>query len=457
MVCPKKPHIVILGAGVGGVSAAYELRKRTEENGVACHITVISPSSKFHFIPSNPYVGTGQKTRKDIEVDLRKPFARENIRLLVTSAEEIQPERNRIRTAAGDVVPYDYLIIATGPAHDWEAVPGMEDYTHSICSPPEAEKAYVALQKFYKKPGPVVVGIAPGASCAGPGYEQLFILEEALRRQGLAEEKLITFFTAEPDLGNFGIGGISNSRAAFEQEMAKRNIRWISNAEATAFEQGPDGTCLVRLSEFDQDGNVFQKHVLPYRYGIMVPRFKGVKPLLDQRLVANGLVNKEGFVFVDEHQANPVFSNIFGTGICTAKPRAVSSVIPVGVPTTGRHIESMSEAAAENIISDMKGEERRHVATGNVCCLMGAGRTAFAAVAGPVYPPHKVAQFRSGPEICMAKEGFAQYYEQKVRNWRALSTVEEKLGNWVGFHTISDQSQCHEGHISRRLRTPGLV
>ena len=47
------PKIVVLGAGVGGISMAYELRAKV---GVRAEIMVVSDSEWFHFVPSNPWV-----------------------------------------------------------------------------------------------------------------------------------------------------------------------------------------------------------------------------------------------------------------------------------------------------------------------------------------------------------------------------------------------------------------
>ena len=44
-------HIVILGAGIGGIPMAYEMKSLTKPGD---RITVVSNVSYFHFVPSNP-------------------------------------------------------------------------------------------------------------------------------------------------------------------------------------------------------------------------------------------------------------------------------------------------------------------------------------------------------------------------------------------------------------------
>ena len=58
-------HIVILGAGIGGMPMAYEMRECARPGD---KITVISNNPKFHFVPSNPWVAVNWRTRDDIEI-----------------------------------------------------------------------------------------------------------------------------------------------------------------------------------------------------------------------------------------------------------------------------------------------------------------------------------------------------------------------------------------------------
>jgi len=65
-------HVVVLGAGLGGTIAAYELRDKL----AADHsVSVVSNGCRFHFVPSNPWVGVGWRDRAAVEVDLEAVFA----------------------------------------------------------------------------------------------------------------------------------------------------------------------------------------------------------------------------------------------------------------------------------------------------------------------------------------------------------------------------------------------
>ena len=72
-------HIAIIGAGVGGVPCAYELRRRL---GKQHRITLLGSSPFFEFTPSNPWVAVGWRTREKTRVELRDPLESKGIQWL---------------------------------------------------------------------------------------------------------------------------------------------------------------------------------------------------------------------------------------------------------------------------------------------------------------------------------------------------------------------------------------
>ena len=65
--------IVVLGAGIGGVPMAFELR---EKLGRKAEIDVVSESEWFQFVPSNPWVAVSWRKPEDVKVHLPPVFAR---------------------------------------------------------------------------------------------------------------------------------------------------------------------------------------------------------------------------------------------------------------------------------------------------------------------------------------------------------------------------------------------
>ncbi len=97
-------HIVIIGAGIGGMPMAFEMKELARPGD---RVTVISESSKFHFVPSNPWVAVDWRKRKDIEMDIATTLQRKGVELIAQAAKRVHPERNQVELLDGTQVDYD--------------------------------------------------------------------------------------------------------------------------------------------------------------------------------------------------------------------------------------------------------------------------------------------------------------------------------------------------------------
>src|SRR5574340_674271 len=77
-------HVVILGAGFAGVTAAYALKSRLGPND---EVTVVSDKPYFHFVPSNPWVAMGWRERSDIAFPIGPYLESRGIRFIHRSVE----------------------------------------------------------------------------------------------------------------------------------------------------------------------------------------------------------------------------------------------------------------------------------------------------------------------------------------------------------------------------------
>jgi len=298
-------RIVIIGASTGGLPAAYEMKAML---GSSHEVTVISNTETFHFVPSNPWVAVGWRTRKDISFPLKPYLEKKGIKFIAEAAQRIDTQRSEVTTTTGTVVPYDYLVIATGPKLAFEEIEGLGPgkNTVSICTVDHAEDAYEKYLNFLKEPGPIVVGAAQLASCFGPAYEFAFILDTDLRRRKIRKKIPITFVTSEPYIGHLGLGGVGDTKGLMEHEMRERDIKWITNAKIKKAEPGKMTVEIVGEGEKE----------LPFKYSMILPAFKGV----DAVAQVEGLCNPRGFVIVDAFQRSPKYPNIYGIGVGIAIP-----------------------------------------------------------------------------------------------------------------------------------------
>ena len=416
-------HIVILGAGIGGLPMAFEMRERA---GAADKITVISNNSKFHFMPSNPWVAVNWRKRDDIEVDLAPALAKRKIDFIGVGAKRVHPEKNQVELDDGRSVDYDFLVIATGPKLAFDEIEGLgpNGHTHSICHVDHAVEAEKAWQEFVKAPGHVVIGAVQGASCYGPAYEFAMIMDTDLRKRKIRDKVPMTFVTAEPYIGHLGLGGVGDSKGLLESKMRDRHIKWICNAKTTKVEAGK-----MYVTEHNDDGTPKKEHVLDFKYSMMLPAFKGI----DAVFGIEGLTNPRGFILIDQHQRNPKFKNIYSVGVCVAIPPVEATPVPTGAPKTGYMIESMVTATAHNIADQIAGKEPTNSATWNAVCLADFGDSGACFVALPQIPPRNVNWFAEGKWVHLAKVAFEKYFIRKMKNGTSEHLFEKMMFSALGI------------------------
>jgi len=419
-------HIVILGAGLGGMPAAYEMRA---EVGKQHEVTVINASEYFQFVPSNPWVGVGWRQHKDITIPIEPALKSKKIDFIAQAVTQIEPDKNRLTLANGETVGYDYLIIATGPKLAFEEVEGLgpAGFTHSICTLGHAEKAYGGYQELLDNPGPVVMGAVQGASCFGPAYEYSMIVETALRQAKRRDKVPMTYITSEPYIGHLGLGGVGDSKGMMESAMRQRHIKWITNAKVIRVEKGK-----MFVDEHNNEAEVIKRHEVPFNYSMMLPAFKGVDAVAN----VTELCNPRGFVKVDEYQRNPTHKNIYAAGVCIAIPPVETTPIPTGTPKTGYMIESMVTAIVHNIANEVNGKEPTEKGTWNAICLADFGDTGAAFVAMPQIPPRNLTWFKTGKWVHAAKIAFEKYFLNKMKKGSSEPMFEKYILKSLGIERL---------------------
>lgn len=421
-------HIVVLGAGIGGLPAAYDLRKAL---GPEHTVTVVNRGETFHFVPSNPWLAVNWRKRGDIEFPAAVHLAKKAIDYVAVGAKRVHPGENRIELEDGRSLAYDFLVVATGPKLAFDEIPGLgpEGHTHSVCHVDHAVLAGAQWERFVADPGPVVIGAVQGASCYGPAYEFAFIVDADLRKRRIRDRVPMTFVTAEPYIGHLGLGGVGDTRGLLESEMRQHHIKWVVNAKTERVEPG-----MLHAVEVDEDGADRKRHALPFKYAMMLPAFKGV----DAVAGIDGLVNPRGFVLIDAFQRNPTFPNVYAIGVCVAIPPVEPTPVPTGAPKTGFMIESMVSATVANIRDQIAGREPTHRATWNAVCLADFGDSGVAFAALPQFPPRNVNWASKGRWVHLAKIAYEKYFIRKMKTGSAEPFFEKFILERLGIRRLKD-------------------
>ena len=128
------PHIVIIGGGFGGLSAARALRHAD------VRVTLIDRRNHHVFQPLLYQVATATLSPGDIAAPIRWILRSvRNVRVLLANATRIDTAARHIGLSDGGSLDYDWLIVATGSKHayfghdDWEPnAPGLKTLEDAI-------------------------------------------------------------------------------------------------------------------------------------------------------------------------------------------------------------------------------------------------------------------------------------------------------------------------------------
>ncbi len=388
-------RVVILGAGISGHTAALHLRRRLGRNH---EVVMVTPNSKWNWIPSNIWVGVGKMTAEDVTFPLAPIYKRKGITFHQALATELHPEGSDTidqpyvtvrytdpkRLDELDTITYDYLINATGPKLNFAATPGLgpDANTVSVCTPAHAVQASAALADAIAKMRQgqrqrIVVGVGHGTcTCEGAAFEYTFNVEHEIRMAGVRDMADVTYLTNEYELGDFGVGGMVFTQNGFETTsklwteslFRERDVKAVVQAHVEQVEPG-----LIRYEQLDGS-----KNELPFDFAMLLPPFRGVDLKAFDRAgedITSEVFLASGFMKVDaNYEAKPYgewsaadwprtyessrFANVFAVGIAFAPPHQISqprksdsgTVITPSPPRTGMPSGVMGKTAALTIV-----------------------------------------------------------------------------------------------------------
>jgi sulfide:quinone oxidoreductase len=398
-------RIVIVGGSFGGLTTAYELRRRlTPERA---EITLLARDNQFRFVPSFPWVATGRRRLEQISFPLATPLAARQVRFANETVTHIDTATKVVATDAAEH-PYDFLIVATGHRSANEAVPGLGPFDgpgHSPMSAGETEELAQAVRRLLAEPGPVVVGAAPGASCIGPVYELAFELDHLLRRHGLRHQVPMSLLTPEPFLGHMGMGGAGTIRQLLEAALEERDIAYRTSVAIT------------RITE--ESVETADTAPTPSVCSIIIPPLAGVEAVA----TSEGLANPKGFVPVDDHYRHQAAEGVYAVGVAVALPPVGATAVPVNFPKTGHMTEQMAKIAAADLAARLDGREAPTAELSARCILDMGDRAAYLAV-DPVRPPrNRIPTVSEGRPWLVAKMAFERAYLAFARRGKLVPTA----------------------------------
>lgn len=394
-----RKRVLVLGSNFGGLTAALAVKRELHGD---VDVQVISPSDSFVFNPSLIWLPFGKRGARDLTFPIEPTFTKHDIEFVHAAAVQIDADRKQVKADDGAWYAYDYLVIATGFRNKMDAVPGLVDNAVTITSLPDAIKAGEAWRRFLADPGDIVIAAAQGAGCFGAAYEFLFNTAYQLHKAGLHKQTRLTYVSAEPFLGHFGIGGLPHGEKLLGMFLRRQHIG--AHLGAAIDHVAEDALVLADGTE------------LPSKYTMVVPPFVGQNVAREATALDP---DDKGYLPVRPTYQSEKFDDVYVVGIAAAVAAPWQTAVPTGVPKTGYPTEVQAHAAAGNIAAQIRGEApTRGKPFGDIAavCVMDAGNNGVIILADKMLPPRKHGLLIPGPQAHALKLGFEKYFLWKARH-----------------------------------------
>jgi sulfide:quinone oxidoreductase len=320
-VPPVSKHVVILGAGFGGLELATRLSETIAD---AVRVTLIDRNDSFYFGFSKLEVMLGRQSADEVQLYYRD-FEKDGVEFRQETITGIDPAARRVATDAGSY-DADFVVVALGADYDFAATPGFEQGGHEYYSLAGAERLRDALADF--KGGKVLVSVLGHPfKCPPAPFEGSFMLDEHFKQQGIRDsvEMTTTFPMSRP------VPVTAEVAQMFRDGLAARNVKELAEHLVTGIDPK---TRTARLAN---------GATLPYDLFVGIPIHRAPAVLADTGLVVNN------WVPVDQSNLRTQFSGVYALGdVCTG---------PRTVPKAGIFAEAAARVVADDIAAAITGAE----------------------------------------------------------------------------------------------------
>lgn len=338
--------VLVLGGGVGGVSAANRLRRRLDRRH---KVVLVNREADFSFAASYLWVMTGHRRPAQVTRPLQR-LDRRGIEVVIGEVQRIDPVTRTV-TVAGRDISADHLVVALGADWATDRVPGLAEYGHTFATLPGAQLLAGELGRI-ESGQIVVVTAAPLYKCPAAPYEAALLIDAGLRARGVRERVQVAVRSAEP--APMPVAGPDVSRAV-KQILANREIDYQAGRQITVAE--PD-----RIHFGDDAEGV---DLLVYMPPIVAPPV-----IADSELAA-----ADGWIHADSHSLATGFEGVYAIGDNTQIVLAMGKPLP----RAGVFAHAQARVVADSIVAAIAGDSPPAGFDGHGGCFIetGKGRAAY--------------------------------------------------------------------------------
>lgn len=345
----RRKTIVILGAGVGGLVAANELRRRVPGEH---RIVLVEKRSEHAFAPSFLWLMTGKRRPEEITRPLRS-LVRPGVEVVHAEACRIDPANRQVETSA-TILHYDFLVIALGAELSPEALPGLSDSAQTFYTLEGSVRLWDRIRAF---PGGRVVLLISSMpyKCPGAPYEGAMLLADFFRKRGLRDR--VSFHLVTPEPQPLPVAGPALGEMVRDM-LEERGI--VYHPLHKVKEVSP------REKELVFDGKE------PIAYDLLV----AVPPHVSPEVIReSGLGNETGWVPVDRATLATKSEGVYAIGDVTTMliPGRWNPDVPLSLPKAGVFAHSQALVVTHRIAAEIAGTPAEEAFCGDGYCMLEAG------------------------------------------------------------------------------------
>ncbi|TDR32628.1 NAD(P)/FAD-dependent oxidoreductase [Aquamicrobium defluvii] len=350
-VSSARARIVIAGAGAAGLSLASRLSRQMEN----ATITIIDAKRAHHFQPGYTLIGAGLWQPSDVTFR-NADFIPSGVEWIEESVTEFDPDANRVATASGRVVDYDFLFAATGLVLDYRRIDGMDesligkDGIASIYAGPDAAAAsFREIESFVDKGGVGLFG-RPSSEmkCAGAPLKITFIADDRARRKGRRGNVELIYNAHAGTV--FAVPPVNDK---VREMFAARDVAVNYNHVLTAIDPGAK-----KATYRTESGDV----TLDYDFIHVVPPMRAPDAIINSPLPwQEGALAADGWIEADKTTLrHPRFANVFAVGDVAGVPRG----------KTAASVKWQVPVVVDNLVAETAGREPTATYNGYTSCPM---------------------------------------------------------------------------------------
>jgi sulfide:quinone oxidoreductase len=333
-------HVVVLGAGFGGLELASRL---SDSLAGEVRVTLIDQNDGFTFGFSKLDILFGGADAAAVRLPYRE-LAKPSVEFRQERITAIDPATRHVTTDGGSY-DADILVVALGAEYDIAATPGFAEGGVEYYSIPGAERMRAVLPEFTG--GTILIGVlGQPYKCPPAPFEGAFLLHDQLVERGIREHTEIRVIA--PMSAPVPVTPQVSQR--FLDELAARGIEYMAQQR------------VVELVPSAEEAVLESGERLAYDLFVGIPIHRVPAVVSESGLAENG------WVAVDRDTLMTPFEDVYAVGDVVAIPMAKAGVFA----------ENAGGVVADNIIAQLRGETptRRYEGEGNCYIEFGSGRVA---------------------------------------------------------------------------------